>query len=125
VEYALQEVTISLSGRALLDFINTPYSPGVDRWIHITECPLIGRKLTIGMHIPLTQEQDELLLGEIGVDQRQRNTVECQVPCSVPGVFPGVRHRDDISSIEMPPLSITPSFVCLQGLWKSRSEPQL
>src|SRR5207249_8677739 len=56
VEDPLQEAAIGLSGRAFLDFIHTPCRPGMNGRVHISERPLVGGKLTIGMHIPLTQE---------------------------------------------------------------------
>jgi hypothetical protein len=39
----------------------------------------------------------ELLLGEVGVDERERHAVEGEVPGRVPGVLPLVGHRDDVA----------------------------
>ena len=43
VEDPLQEVAISLSGGALLYFIDAPRRPGMHRRIHISKGPFIGR----------------------------------------------------------------------------------
>ena len=40
------------------------------RWIYIPEGPFICWKLTVGMHIPLAQHQEQLFLREIRIDQR-------------------------------------------------------
>ena len=42
--------------------------PSVYRRVDISEIPLICRDLTVGLHIPLSSEQVELLLGEHGVN---------------------------------------------------------
>src|SRR6266496_389009 len=70
------------------------------------------------MHIPLSQQQDQLLLSEIRVDQCQRDAVEAQVPGSIPGIFPGVGHRDHIGIVEVPPLMVASDLV---RLWWRRS----
>jgi hypothetical protein len=46
-------------------FIDAPAGPGVDRRIDVGKIEFIGRQLAAGVHVPLAQEQDELLLGEI------------------------------------------------------------
>ena len=38
---------------------------------------LLTRDLTVGVHVPLTQQQDQLVLGELGIDFDVRNHVEC------------------------------------------------
>ena len=78
---------------------DTPAGPGVDRRIDITEIPLIRRQLAVGMKVAFPGKQQQLLLGEIGVDQGQGKAMKGQVPGSKPGVFPGVRHRHDIGAV--------------------------
>src|SRR6266498_1523920 len=34
--------------------------PGVDRWVHVAERPLVGGDLAVGMHVPLAQQQQQL-----------------------------------------------------------------
>jgi hypothetical protein len=38
---------------------------------------LLTRDLTVGVHVPLTQQQDQLVLGELGIDFNERDHVEC------------------------------------------------
>ena len=68
--------------------------------------PLVGGELPVRVHVPLAQQQHELLLGELGVDQRERHAVEREVPGRVPGVLPLVRHRDDVGVVEVRPLVV-------------------
>ena len=65
------------------------------------------------MHVPFTQEQNELLLGELRIDSRQRNHVKGKVPRRVPWVLPLVGDRDNVAVVEMRPLavaSVLPAF---------------
>ena len=91
VEDALQECAITFSVALLVNLVNAPCRPGVHRRIHIAECPLIGGNLSVGMHVPLAQHEHELFLGEIGIDQRQRNAVKRQVPGRIPRDTPTCR----------------------------------
>src|SRR5258706_1187296 len=74
------------------------------------------------MHVPLVEQQEQLLLREVTIDQGYRHAVEGQVPCRVPGVLPGGGHDDDIAVAEM-----SPSFVAAApgGWWRAcRVTPQ-
>ena len=44
------------------------------------------------------------LLGELGIDQRERDAVERQIPRRVPRVFPLVGHRDDVGVVQLHPV---------------------
>ena len=55
---------------------------------------------------PLAAEQDELLFGKVGVDERQGNAVEGEVPGGEPGVFPLVGHRDDLGGADVAPIVV-------------------
>jgi hypothetical protein len=59
--------------------------------INITEGPFIRRDLAVGVHVPLAQEQGELVFGKVRVDEGQGDAVERQVPGGVPWV--GVESR--------------------------------
>src|SRR5207253_7532697 len=59
---------------------NLPAGPGVDRRINVGEVVLEGRQLAIGMQIPLAQQQQQLLLGEVRVDAGHRNHVKGEIP---------------------------------------------
>ena len=82
-------VALSAGGR---DLVDAPGRPRVDGRVDVSEGPLVSRDLPVGMHIPLAQEEDELLLGELRIDPRHRDHVEGEVPRRVPGVLPLVGH---------------------------------
>ena len=70
VEDPFEEGAVSFPGDALLNLIDALGGPGMHGRVHIPKGPLVGRELTIGMHIPLAQEQEELLFGKVRVNQR-------------------------------------------------------
>ena len=80
VKDLLQEPTVRLASNPVLDLVDSPCRPRMDRRVGIAESPLVGGNLPIGMHVPLAQEQDQLLLGEVGINQGQIDAVKCQVP---------------------------------------------
>ena len=75
--------------------------------IDVAEFPLISGQLTARVHIPFAGEQHELFLGEVGIDERQRDAVKCQIPSGIPWVFPLVGHGDDVCIVQMRPLVVT------------------
>ena len=58
------------------------------------------------MQVHLAKQQIELLLGEIDVDGRQGERVKGEVPGGEPGIFPLVRHREDVIAYHVEPLVI-------------------
>ena len=96
VEDALEELDVALAGRALLDRVDEQRGPGVHGRVDVAEVPLVGGDLAVGVQVALAQHQFELLLGEVGIDQRPGQAVEGQVPGGEPGVLPLVGHRDDV-----------------------------
>src|ERR1700751_4663544 len=113
VKNLLQKSTVADSANAPLNFVNAPSRPCMHRRIDVPKRPLVGGKLPVGMHVPLAQKQDQLLFGKIRVDDRERNTVESQIPRRVPRIFPFVRHGDDVVVVEMSPIlvsSVLPLF---------------
>src|SRR6516162_1917689 len=95
VKHALEEHEIAIITALLaVDLEHPPRSPRVYRWIDIAEGPLVSGDLAVGMHVPLARQQHELLLGKLGIQMRERNAVECQIPGGVPRVLPLVRHRN-------------------------------
>ena len=68
-----------------LHLVEEERGPGVHRGIHIAEVPLVGGNLPIGVGIEAAQHQQELLLGEIKVHQRQGRS------CERPGPRPHTR----------------------------------
>src|SRR6266536_5692352 len=112
MEYPLQERQITLAAALLLDLVDAPGRPGQHRWVDIAEGPLVGRDLAVWVLVPLAAQQNQLLLGELRVDQRKRDTVKRQIPGGEPGVFPLVGHRDDVGGVEVFPVGVAagPAF---------------
>src|SRR6266487_6500072 len=67
LEDARQKVAVSLSLRAA-DLVDAPGRPGVHGRVDVAEGPLVGRNLAVGMRVPLAQQEQELLLGKLGID---------------------------------------------------------
>src|SRR5262245_61871499 len=65
LEDPLKENCVADSTSLLLDLVNTPRSPGVNRRIHIAKRPFVSWQLTVRVHIPFAQHQHELVLGEL------------------------------------------------------------
>src|SRR5256885_11680293 len=65
VENALKELAVAFPTPLLIDLIDAPGRPGMYRRVDVAEGPLVRWELAVGVHIPLTQEQDELFLGEV------------------------------------------------------------
>ena len=102
VQHPRQEVEVVVAG----DLVHPQRRPRLDRRVDVGEVPLVGGQLAVGVHVPLAAEQDELGLGELGVDVGQRDAVEGQVPGGVPRVLPLVGHRDDVAVVEVRPLVV-------------------
>ena len=75
----------------------------MDGWIDVSERPLVRRKLSVRMHVPLSAQEKQLGLCEIWIDSRQRDAVKREVPGRVPRILPLVGHRDHIAVVEMQP----------------------
>ena len=90
----------------LLHFEERERGPRVHRRIYIAEVPLVGGHLPIGVGIEIAQHEQELLLGEIEIHQRQGDRVEGEVPGRIPGVLPFVRHRDDVGVEHVKPIHV-------------------
>ena len=85
--------------------------PGVDGRVDVAERPLVGGQLSVRVHVPLAAHQHQLILGERGIHMGERDAVEGEIPCRIPGVLPRVRHGDDIHVVQVRPLvvaSLTP-----------------
>ena len=60
------------------------------------------------MHVPFARQQDELVLGKLGVDHRQRNAMKREVPRRIPRILPFVGHGDDVGVVEVRPFVVAP-----------------
>ena len=89
-----------------VDLEDTQCSPRVHGRVDVIERPLVGGELTVGMHVPLTAQQQQLVLGELGVDHGEGHAVEGEVPRGEPRVLPLVGHRDHVGVVQMAPLVV-------------------
>ena len=96
LENRLEELEIALTAQRLLATVDEPARPRVHGRVHVAEIPLVGGNLPARMQVLVIEHQEELVLGEVGIDEVQRDRVEGQIPRRVPGIFPLVRHRDDV-----------------------------
>ena len=106
VERRLEEIHVRLAAQGLLGAMEEQGRPGVDRGVHVAEVPLVGGHLAAGVQVDTAEHQFHLLLGEVGVHDRERERVEGQVPGRVPGVLPLVGHRDDVLVEHVEPLRV-------------------
>ena len=97
-------VGIFLAALFAVHLEHAPRRPGVDRRVHVAERPFVGGQLAVRMHVPFAREQHELVLGKLGVHQRQRDAVKRQVPRGIPRIFPFVGHGNDVGVVEMLPI---------------------
>ena len=106
MENGFEKIAIAFPGLFFFDFVYAPRRPCEHRRIDIAEIPFISGHLSVGMLVPLAQNDIELGLGEERIDQRQRNAMEREIPRGVPRIFPFVRHRHDALVVKMPPLCV-------------------
>ena len=104
LEDAFQEVVVGDPRPAALDVEHRDRGHGEHRRVDVAEVPLVGRDLPVGVHVPLAQHQEDLILGELRVDVRQGDAVEPQVPGGEPGELPLVGHRDHVAGVQVRPL---------------------
>ena len=78
----------------------------MDRRVHVAEVPLVSRDLSVRVAVERAKHQQELILGKIEVDDREREGMERQVPRGVPRVFPLVGHGDHVSIEHVEPLGV-------------------
>ena len=115
---AFEEEAVALAADAALDAEDAQGGPGVDGRIDVAEGPFVGGELAAGMHEPFAQEEDELALGEIGIDQCQRDGVEGEIPGGVPGVFPGIGHGHDGVVGNVLPIRVAAGPTAGGGRWE-------
>ena len=114
-----KEDAISTTARAR-HLVHAPRGPGVHGWIHIVERPLVRGKLAVRVHVPLTEHQRELFLGELRIHHRHRYHVKGEIPRREPWVLPLVRHRQHIGVIRMPPFPVPAGTASHRCRWMCR-----
>ena len=106
VEGRPEEVQVRLAAQGLLGAIEEQRRKGVDGRVHVAEVPLVGGHLAVGVEVRAAKHQVHLVLGEVGVHDRQRQRVKRQIPGRVPGILPLVGHRDDVLVQHVVPLRV-------------------
>ena len=100
VERPLQEQRVALTTRTG-HLVDAPTCPGMHRRVDVVKRKLVCRNLAVRRHVPLTQQQQQLVLSEPRVNRRIRDHVKGQIPSGVPRVLPLVRHRHDVAIVEV------------------------
>src|SRR5262245_65744924 len=91
--------------------------------IDVAEVPLVRGDLSVWVKINLLRQEAQLLLGKIDIYARENHAVKCEIPGREPGIFPFVRHRQDIGAFEMePPLVARRGAAC--AIWRKDSVTQ-
>ena len=121
VEHAGQEVQVVPA----VEDEHLQRGPGVHRRVDVAEVPLVGGQRPAGVLEPLPAQQRELVLRERGVDVRERDAVERQVPGGEPGVLPGVGHGEHVVGVEGAPTGVAAAVALLRrrGLGRVAVEP--
>ena len=101
-----RKLAVGLAAADAVHVVDAPDGPRVHRRIQVGELPLVGGDLAGRVLELLEQQQPELLLGELGIDQRQRRAVEGEVPGREPRVLPLVRHGHHAHRVEVPPVRV-------------------
>lgn len=110
LEDPLEEVEILASEQLSLDLEHSERRPRVDGRVDVAKVPLVRGQGTVGLHVPLSGHEVELLLRKRRVDHGERDTVEGRVPRSEPGVLPLVGHRQDVVDVHVLPLLVSTMF---------------
>ena len=105
-EGALEELEVTFAAHRLLHAVLKDRRPRMHRRVDVAEVPLVGGYLTVGVLKARLQHQDELMLGKVRVDARERRRVKSEIPCRVPRVLPLVGHGDDVVVEHVEPLAV-------------------
>src|SRR5215475_8803510 len=84
----LHERVVCYPGTSALDIEDCSRGQRQDRRVNIVEIPLVSRDLSVGVHVPLAQHQQDLLLGKLRIEFRKRNPVKTETPGSDPRNLP-------------------------------------
>src|SRR5262245_12640913 len=115
IERLFEEHAVAGLPRLVGKLVTARHRPCVAWRSNIPERQLVRRQLPVRMHVPLTAEQQQLVLRELWVEPSHCDTMKCEIPRREPRIFPAVRHRDHFARPQMIPSAIAsaPSF----GRW--------
>ena len=102
----VEDLTEEVEVAGAVDDEHLEGGPRLDGRVDVAEIPFVGGQRPVRMLEPLPAEQEQLILGERGVDMGQRDAVEGQIPRREPGVLPLVRHRHDVEGLETTPAGV-------------------
>ena len=105
-----KECAVADATDSAFNFVDAPGGPGVNGRIDVAKSPFVGGKLAVRMHVPFAKQKNKLLFREIGIDESERNAMESEIPRGIPGIFPFVRHGDDVIVVEMRPILVAAFF---------------
>ena len=78
----------------------------MDGGVDVGEVPFVGGELSVRVHVPLAEQEEELLFCEVRIDGGEGDHVERGVPRGEPWVFPFVGHGEDVACEEVLPIGI-------------------
>src|SRR5262249_42665913 len=90
----------------LLDLVDAPGGPCVDRRGDIAEGPFVSGALTAPGRVTFAGHEGELLFCGFAIDQRPRDGAKKHVPPRTPRVLRFVRHRDYVGVVDVSPVAI-------------------
>ena len=117
VEDPLEKLAVRLPFHAPCDFVNAPDGPRLHRRIHVGKIPFVGGNLSVRMHVPFAHETERAAPSRIQDRSTPCYAMKSKIPRGVPGIFPLVRHRDDVGVVEMRPVVVSPVIATQIGLW--------
>ena len=106
VKDVLEEEPVGASGAAGIGEVGAECGPGINGRVRVAEVPLVSGEASVGMHIPFLEQELELVLGQRGIGEGERDGVKGEVPAGEPRVFPVVGHGDDVVGDEVAPLEV-------------------
>src|SRR5262249_60369257 len=80
VEAPFEKRTIADALPLLAHVVHPEARPRMHWWVDVRELPLVGGQLAVRMLKLLEQQHPEKLLGEIRIDERERDGVEREIP---------------------------------------------
>ena len=119
-----QKRDVRFSIDLFINLIDPEGGPGMHGWVYIAEIPFVGGKLSIRVDIPFFGKKPKLVLCKCGIYKRKRNTVECEVPGSKPGILPFVRHGNNVLVLHMFPVAVSHVIVKIPWCLKFRISVQ-
>ena len=99
VKDPFQKSPIAKAASLLIDLVDPPGSPGMHRRVDVVEVSLVRGQLPVRVHVPLPEQQQQLVFCELGIDEGQRYAVKGQIPCSIPRILPFVGHGDHVGVV--------------------------